>query len=112
MPNFEPPNQALTLPKATQYLRRPHPQAPSGPQAPAKAGCDRIGVHELTITNWERNATVPAIRYIPAILRFLGYDPTDPQPQYLNALRRAQGARPVAAEDGREAGVDPATIKN
>ena len=40
-----------------------------------KQVADRIGVHELTITNWERNATVPAIRHIPAIIRFLGYDP-------------------------------------
>ncbi|MHB1865659.1 MAG: helix-turn-helix domain-containing protein [Acidobacteriaceae bacterium] len=37
-----------------------------------------IGVHPLTITNWEGNATVPAIRYIPAILNFLGYDPLPP----------------------------------
>jgi DNA-binding XRE family transcriptional regulator len=34
-----------------------------------KQVADRIGVHELTITNWECNATVPEVRYIPAIIR-------------------------------------------
>ncbi|MFP5234324.1 MAG: helix-turn-helix domain-containing protein [Acidobacteriota bacterium] len=32
----------------------------------------QIGVHELTVTNWERNATEPANRYLPLIARFLG----------------------------------------
>ena len=35
----------------------------------------QIGVHELTITNWERNATQPEVRYISAIVQFLGYNP-------------------------------------
>ena len=59
-----------------------------------KQVADRIGVHELTITNWERNATVPAIRYIPAIIRFLGYDPVPPAvslPERLAAVRRVLG---------------------
>jgi transcriptional regulator with XRE-family HTH domain len=36
---------------------------------------EQIGVHGATITNWERNASTPIIRYMPAIVRFLGYDP-------------------------------------
>jgi transcriptional regulator with XRE-family HTH domain len=35
----------------------------------------QIGVGEAKVTNWERNATTPAVRFIPAIIRFLGYDP-------------------------------------
>jgi DNA-binding XRE family transcriptional regulator len=31
---------------------------------------DRIGMDGTTITNWERNGTVPAIRYVPAIIEF------------------------------------------
>jgi DNA-binding XRE family transcriptional regulator len=34
-----------------------------------------IGVDEATITNRERNAAVPTVRYMPAIIRLLGYDP-------------------------------------
>jgi len=34
-----------------------------------------IQVSEATITNWENNLTKPETRYIPAIIRFLGYNP-------------------------------------
>ena len=34
---------------------------------------EQIGVEESTITNWERQRTVPEIRYIPRIVEFLGY---------------------------------------
>jgi len=40
-----------------------------------KQVADQIGIHEMTIINWESNATVPEVRYIPAIIQFLGYDP-------------------------------------
>jgi DNA-binding transcriptional regulator YiaG len=72
---------------------------------------DQIGVHELTITNWESNATVPEVRYIPAIIRFLGYDPLPPNnsaPERLAAARRRLGLsqRKMAAK----LGVDPSTL--
>jgi transcriptional regulator with XRE-family HTH domain len=41
---------------------------------------DQIGVHELTITGWEGNATVPEVRYMPAIIQFLGYNPIGSNP--------------------------------
>jgi len=71
----------------------------------------QIGVHEQTITNWERNASSPEIHYIPAILEFLGYDPL-PHPTSLSerlaAARRGHGLsqRKMAAK----LGVDPATL--
>jgi len=50
---------------------------------------------EATITSWEGNATAPAIRYIPAIIQFLGYDPLPPSasafPERLAAARRGLG---------------------
>ena len=70
---------------------------------------EQIGIDEATITNWERNATAPAIRYIPAIIQFLGYHPLPPAlsfPERLAAARRALGLslRKMAAK----LGVDPA----
>jgi len=59
-----------------------------------KQVADQIGVCEITITNWERNATAPAIRHIPAILQFLGHDPLPPTislPEPLVAVRRRLG---------------------
>ncbi len=65
----------------------------------------------MTITNWEVNATVPEVRYIPAIIRFLGYNPLPPADSIagcLAAARRRLGLsqRKMAAK----LGVDPATL--
>jgi transcriptional regulator with XRE-family HTH domain len=72
-----------------------------------------IGVDETTITNWERNATVPAIRHIPAILQFLGYNTlqsAESLPERLASVRRGLGLsqRKMAGK----LGVDPATLRN
>ena len=72
---------------------------------------DQIGVHEMTITSWERNATVPEVRYIPAIIQFLGYNPLPAAkslPERLVIARRALGLsqRKMAGK----LGVDPATL--
>jgi transcriptional regulator with XRE-family HTH domain len=40
-----------------------------------KQVAEQLGVDEMTITNWERNTTSPAIRHVPAILELLGYGP-------------------------------------
>ncbi|MBI2369480.1 MAG: helix-turn-helix transcriptional regulator, partial [Deltaproteobacteria bacterium] len=35
----------------------------------------RLGAAEATITSWETNQATPSVRFLPAIIRFLGYDP-------------------------------------
>lgn len=35
----------------------------------------QLGVNESTILNWENNTCAPAIRMLPRIIDFLGYDP-------------------------------------
>jgi transcriptional regulator with XRE-family HTH domain len=55
-----------------------------------KQAADQIGVDEATITNWERDATDPAIHYIQAILQFLGHDP---QPPAISLPERLAAAR-------------------
>ena len=44
---------------------------------------ERLGVHTESAKNWECGLTDPAIRYIPAIIQFLGYDP-EPEPKALS----------------------------
>jgi transcriptional regulator with XRE-family HTH domain len=76
-----------------------------------KQVADQIGVHEMTITGWERNATAPAIRHIPAIIRFLGYDPqfsASTLPERLAATRRALGLSERKLAE--KLSVDPATV--
>ena len=81
------------------------------PKLLQKQVADQIEVHEQTITGWERNATVPEIRHIPAIIGFLGYDPQPPAgsiPGRLAAVRRRLGLSQwkMAAN----LGIDPATL--
>ena len=76
-----------------------------------KEVADQFGVDETTITAWERNATAPAVRFIPAIIQFLGYDPLPPGSSFSERLataRRSQGLslRKMAVEFG----IDPGTL--
>ena len=53
-----------------------------------------ICVDKTTIVNWERGHRTPAIRHMPAIIRFLGYVPFsvgDSLPERLKAYRRIRG---------------------
>jgi transcriptional regulator with XRE-family HTH domain len=53
---------------------------------------DQIGVHEMTISGWEGNATSPEVRYMPAIIQFLGYNPlpaANSLPEYLANVRKS-----------------------
>jgi len=36
---------------------------------------DQLGVHKTSVFNWEANTSQPDLRYVPAVLRFLGYNP-------------------------------------
>ena len=72
---------------------------------------DQIGVHEMTISGWESNATVPEVRYIPAIVQFLGYNPlpvANSLPERLAGARKALGLS--QRKMAEKLGVDPATL--
>jgi transcriptional regulator with XRE-family HTH domain len=74
---------------------------------------EQIGVNGATITNWERNASAPAIRYMPAIIRFLGYDPLPPAeslPERLRSARRELGL--TQRKMAERLGVDPCTLRD
>jgi len=36
---------------------------------------EQLGVDKTSVFNWEANTSKPEIRYMPAIIRFLGYNP-------------------------------------
>jgi len=72
----------------------------------------QIGVHEQTITNWERNASSPEIHYIPAILNFLGYNPIPPAqtlPERLASVRKTLGL--TQRELALTLGLDESTVR-
>ena len=40
----------------------------------------QLGVSTATVTGWEANGAQPGVMYMPAIIRFLGYNPLPPPP--------------------------------
>ena len=75
-----------------------------------KQAAERLGVNPWTVLNWEKDHTEPPIESMPAIIRFLGYDPF-PEPkglvEQLLAKRRAMGWS--IKEAARQLGVDQGT---
>jgi transcriptional regulator with XRE-family HTH domain len=73
---------------------------------------EKMGVDEETIFRWERNESRPAVRHIPAIVRFLGYNPF-PEPESscerLVLNRRLLGLTQETM--ARRLGVDEATLR-
>jgi DNA-binding XRE family transcriptional regulator len=51
-----------------------------------KQAAERLAINPSTVLNWETGRRAPAIRSMPAILGFLGYDPFPPpatiRPEY------------------------------
>ena len=78
-----------------------------------KAAAYILGVDPATVLNWEKGKTEPPVKAMPAILRFLGYDPY-PEPVTLRerilAKRRAMGW--TIGEAAAELGVDPTTWRD
>jgi transcriptional regulator with XRE-family HTH domain len=52
----------------------------------------QIGVSPQTIGNWERNRTAPPVSLMPAIFRFIGFDPS-PEPATLADRMRSYRQR-------------------
>jgi DNA-binding transcriptional regulator YiaG len=72
---------------------------------------EKIGVNEATVTNWERQRTLPEIRFIAPIIKFLGYDPfPDPEsfPEKLKTCRMRMGLS--QREFAIRLRIDPSTI--
>jgi transcriptional regulator with XRE-family HTH domain len=71
----------------------------------------RIGGSVSDVWNWENNRVTPAVKFIPAIIAFLGYDPI-PQPAGLHErlvwFRRCQGWTQEAF--AKVLGVDQTTL--
>ena len=72
---------------------------------------DQLGVCVPSVFNWEANTSNPEIRYMPAIIDFLGYDPL-PQsktlPEQLVRQRTSLGL--TQKESAKGLGIDPATL--
>ncbi len=71
----------------------------------------KVGISNQTLQYWEAGRHEPEFRYLPAIIRFLGYDPR-PQAKTLGErVRRTRHALGLShTELARDLGVDPSTV--
>ena len=71
----------------------------------------RLGADTTTVTNWELGHTAPALRWMPGIIRFLGYDPR-PEPRTIGeALKHYRHSRGMTQEElAVRLEVDPSTL--
>jgi len=71
-----------------------------------------IGVNKSTITNWELNHNCPELRFIPAIIEFLGYWPYDTPTENLGQQIVAKRTRLGLNQKklASRLGVDPSTL--
>ena len=71
-----------------------------------------LGVTEASVCHWEKGRTVPALRFVPRIVSFLGYAPDDSPPQGLGqrivTKRRLMGLSQKAL--ARRLRIDPTTL--
>ena len=71
----------------------------------------RIGVHGVTITNWELGNSEPGDRFIPALVGFLGYHPLPAAKSPGEQVRRARLSLGLSIRNLADlAGVDEASV--
>jgi transcriptional regulator with XRE-family HTH domain len=72
---------------------------------------DQIGVNKASIANWESNQSAPSVEYMPAIIRFLGYNPLPPKEDWAPRLVQCRTILGLTQkESAHRMGVDPSTL--
>ena len=72
---------------------------------------EQIGVGETSVFKWEANTVSPGIRYMPAIIRFLGYNPLPPATGWGERLVRHRTSLGMTREEAaKRLGVDSGTL--
>ena len=72
---------------------------------------EQLGVDKTSIYNWETNRTKPGLEYMPAIIRFVGYNPLPPADGWPDRLVRCRTVLGISQkESSRRMGVDASTL--
>jgi transcriptional regulator with XRE-family HTH domain len=70
-----------------------------------------LGVHKTSVHNWEIGRTKPGLKYMPAIIQFLGYNPLTPSNGWADRLVLCRLAMGLSQkESARRIGVDQSTL--
>jgi len=71
----------------------------------------QLGVDKTSVFNWEGNRSSPEIRYIPAIIQFLGYNPLPAGKTVAEQLVRQRSSLGLSQkESAKRLDVDPGTL--
>lgn len=71
----------------------------------------QLSVDEASIHNWETNRTKPAVAYMPAIIKFLGYNPLPPADGWADRLVQCRTLLGLSQkESAKRMGVDASTL--
>jgi site-specific DNA recombinase len=72
---------------------------------------EQIGVDKASIANWEHDRSKPGVEYMPAIIRFLGYNPLPPKEDWASRLVQCRTVLGLTQkESAHRMGVDPSTL--
>ena len=104
---FKPPGYPNEINNLGDHLRKRRLDLGLRQRAVAKA----LGADATSVANWELGHSKPALRFLPAIIRFLGCDPR-PEPRDLGKrLRWFREGKGRSQEDlARRLGVDPSSV--
>jgi len=76
-----------------------------------KQVAEQIGVDKTSIHNWETGVTGPGFEYMPAIIRFLGYNPLPEGNGWGERLLRRRTSLGISQEaSAKRLGLDPSTL--
>ena len=103
--------QVIRIPVAPQTVGDHIRKKRLGLKMLQKDVAEQLGVDKTSVFNWEANTAVPAVRYMPAIIQFLGYDPLPVAKGWGERLvRRRTTLGMTQKEAARRLGVDQGTL--
>jgi site-specific DNA recombinase len=121
---FSQPNQpaALVLPRAHRIRSRPNPpekletigdhllRRRLALKLFQRQAAEQIGADVCSLRNWEANRSKPTVELMPAIIRFLGYNPLPPGNTWAERLVAGRKVMGISQkESARQIGVDQST---
>jgi site-specific DNA recombinase len=72
---------------------------------------ETLRVEKSSVANWEANRAKPRVEHMPAIIRFLGYNPLPPSDGWADRLVKGRMAMGLTqSQSAKRIGVDPATL--
>ena len=122
---FSQPDQAMPLVLPQSYSTGPVIRIPAQPQTIGdhlrkrrlglkllqREVAEQLGVDPTSIFNWEGNRSNPEIRYMPPIIRFLGYNPLPEANGWGAQLVRQRTTLGLSQEESaKRLGADPSTL--